>query len=548
MKRLLSALACVLAAMVVVSAQQMEGMNKPSANESASLMSGLGALHHPVSTKNAEAQRFFDQGLTLIYAFNHEEAIRSFRHAAELDPDMAMAYWGIAYALGPNINLDVDPVHEQAAYLATQQALALAAHAPDNERAYIEALAKRYSNDPKADLKRLAVDFKNAMGALTKRFPDDLDAATLYAESAMDLRPWQLWTTDGKPAEGTEEIIAVLESVLKRNPNHIGAIHYYIHAVEASPHPERALPYVAKLPAQVPAAGHLVHMPAHIYERTGDYTAAAESNRAAARADETYIKSRGGQGMYPLMYYNHNLHFECIAETMAGRYAAAIVAAHRLAANVAPSVKDVPMLESFMPTPTLVLVRFRRWDEISKLPQPARELPITVALWHFARGVAAAANGRLTDADNEQRAFADVVKTIPADASFGLNPAQAILRIAGDVLGARIALAKQDDKAGLALLRQAVADEDALAYDEPPAWFLPTREMLGGALLRAGQAAEAEQVFRADLGQHPHSGRSLFGLRESLKAQGKTREAQQADQEFKRAWQHADTQLTVATL
>src|ERR1041384_6109322 len=441
MKRLLSALACVLAAMVVVSAQQMEGMNKPSANESASLMSGLGALHHPVSTKNAEAQRFFDQGLTLIYAFNHEEAIRSFRHAAELDPDMAMAYWGIAYALGPNINLDVDPVHEQAAYLATQQALALAAHAPDNERAYIEALAKRYSNDPKADLKRLAVDFKNAMGALTKRFPDDLDAATLYAESAMDLRPWQLWTTDGKPAEGTEEIIAVLESVLKRNPNHIGAIHYYIHAVEASPHPERALPSVAKLPAQVPAAGHLVHMPAHIYERTGDCGARAESNRAAAGADETYIKSRGGQGMYPLMYYNHNLHFECIAETMAGRYAAAIVAARRLAANVAPSVKDVPMLESFMPTPTLVLVRFRRWDEISKLPQPARELPITVALWHFARGVAAAANGRLTDADNEQRAFADVVKTIPADASFGLNPAQAILRIAGDVLGARIALA-----------------------------------------------------------------------------------------------------------
>jgi tetratricopeptide (TPR) repeat protein len=549
MKRLLSAFAYVLAVAVVVCAQQqMDEMHKPSVSESASLMSGLGALHHPVSTKSTEAQRFFDQGLTLVYAFNHEEAIRSFRRAAELDPQMAMAYWGIAYALGPNINLDVDPEREQAAYDAAQQALKLATHAPEQERAYIEALALRYANDPKADLKKLAVAYKNAMGALVKRFPDDLDAATLYAESAMDLRPWQLWMADGKPAEGTEEIIAVLESVLKRNPNHIGAIHYYIHAVEASPHPERALPYVAKLPAQVPAAGHLVHMPAHIYERTGDYAAAAQSNRDAAHADEAYFKVHGTQGIYPAMYYNHNLHFECVAETMSGRYTEAIAAARQLEANVAPAVRLMPMLESFMPTPTLVLVRFRRWAEIMKVPQPARELPITVALWHFARGVADAANNRLQDADNEQRAFADVVKTIPADASFGLNSAQSILHIAGAVLGARIALAKQDNKAGIALLRQAVEAEDALAYDEPPAWFIPTRESLGGALLRAGQAAEAEQIFRADLVQHPHSGRSLFGLRESLKAQGKTREAQQVEQEFARAWQHADTQLNVADL
>src|SRR5205085_334203 len=267
-------------AAVVCAQQQMAGMHKPS--EAASLLSVLGSLHHPVSTKNPEAQRFFDQGLTLVYAFNHEEAVRSFRRAAALDPQMAMAYWGIAYALGPNINLDVDPEREKAAYEAAQHALALAAHAPARERAYIEALAKRYSNDPQADLKKLATDFKHAMGALAKQYPDDLDAATLYAESAMDLRPWQLWTADGKPAEGTEEIVATLESVLKRDPKHIGAIHYYIHAVEASPHPERALPYVAQLPAQVPAAGHLVHMPAHIYMRTGNYEAAAQSNRAAA--------------------------------------------------------------------------------------------------------------------------------------------------------------------------------------------------------------------------------------------------------------------------
>src|SRR2546421_2594217 len=366
--------------------------------DSASLVAGMGTMHHTVSTKNAEAQKFFDQGLSFVYAFNHDEAVRSFKRAADLDADLAMAYWGVAYALGPNINLDVDPEREIAAYNAVARARSLASKATPQERDYIEALAKRYTNDSAATpetLHRLASDFSGTMGALSKKYPNDLDAAVLYAESMMDLRPWQLWNKDGSPAEGTTEIVATLESVLKRDPNHIGAIHYYIHAVEASPHPERALPYVAKLPAQVPAAGHLVHMPAHIYERTGDYTAAAQSNRDAARADEAYIKSRGGQGMYPLMYYNHNLHFECIAETMAGRYADAIVAAHRLEANVAPPVKEMPMLESFMPTPTLVLVRFRHWDEIMKLPQPAREMPITVALWRFARGVADAANGRL---------------------------------------------------------------------------------------------------------------------------------------------------------
>src|SRR5436305_5861327 len=398
MKRITLTLAFFLTITSNILAQNNSGgMNMPVEEKPATLMTGLGSFHHAVSTTHAETQKFFDQGFTLLYAFNHEAAVRSFKRAAELDPQMAMGYWGIALALGPYINLDVDPEREKAAYDAVQKALTLSAKASENERAYIKALAKRYATDPKADLKALAVDYKNAMGALVKRFPDDLDAATLYAESAMDLRPWQLWTADGKPAEGTEEIIAVLESVLKRNPDHIGAIHYYIHAVEASPHPERALPYVAKLPAQVPAAGHLVHMPAHIYERTGDYAAAAQSNRDAARADEAYIKSRGGQGMYPLMYYNHNLHFECIAETMAGRYADAIVAAHKLEANVAPAVKEMPMLESFMPTPTLVLVRFRRWDEIMKLAQPAREMPITVALWRFARGVADVANGRLAD-------------------------------------------------------------------------------------------------------------------------------------------------------
>jgi hypothetical protein len=255
------------------------------------LMPGLGTHHHPVSTGNPEAQRFFDQGLRLIFAFNHDEAVRAFQRAAELDPQLAMAYWGIALAMGSNYNLPPEPEREKAAYEALQRALTLAAKAPEQERAYIEALSKRYSNDPQADLKKLAADYKHAMGELAKRYPDDLDSATLYAESAMNLRPWQLWGKDGAPAEGTEEIVAVLEAVLKRNPDHIGANHYYIHAVEASRHPERALPSAARLETLAPAAGHLVHMPSHIYLRVGDYLAAAHTNAVAAAVDEAYLKS-----------------------------------------------------------------------------------------------------------------------------------------------------------------------------------------------------------------------------------------------------------------
>ncbi len=264
-----------------VCAQHADMQTKSDAKP-AIMMAGMGSQHHPVSTTKPEAQKFFDQGLSFVYAFNHDGAIRSFTRAAKLDPQMAMAYWGIALALGPNINLDVDPDREKAAYEATQRALSLAAMVPENERAYIEALSRRYSIDPKADLKKLAVDYKNAMGELVKRYPDDLDAATLYAESAMNLRPWKFWSSDGKPAEGTEEIVATLESVLRRDPNHIGAIHYYIHAVEASSYPERALAYAPKLPSLAPDAGHLVHMPAHIYERTGDYQSAALSKHLRA--------------------------------------------------------------------------------------------------------------------------------------------------------------------------------------------------------------------------------------------------------------------------
>jgi hypothetical protein len=521
---------------------QMKGNEKP-----ATMMAGMGSHHHPVSTTNAEAQKFFDQGLSFVFAFNHEEAIRSFKRAAELDPQLAMAHWGIALALGPNINLDVDPEREKAAYEAVQKALSLAAGATESERAYIDALVKRYSIVPQADLKKLAVNYKNAMGDLLKRYPDDLDAATLYAESAMNLRPWKFWTADGKPAEGTEEIVATLESVLRREPNHIGAIHYYIHAVEASSHPERALAYAAKLPALIPAAGHLVHMPAHIYARTGDYQAAALSNQDAARADEAYMKAHGGGGLYPAMYYSHNLHFLAIAEGMSGRSANALAAAQQLEAYLAPHVKAMPMLEGFMTVSPLLLVRFNRWDDIAKHSAPDKSMVGTTAVWHFARGMAFDAKGRPKEAAAEFDALIAAQKLVPAAASFGLNSANHVLQIAQKVLAARLA-ERSDSKQAFALLRSAVELEDALAYDEPQAWFLPVREALGAALLRSGDYAGAEQVFRTDLEKNRRNGRSLFGLMEALKAQKKHHQAMLVKQQFDAAWKNADTKLTLDLL
>ncbi|MBC7909127.1 MAG: hypothetical protein H7Y30_01420 [Pyrinomonadaceae bacterium] len=541
------ALAFFLCTSPIILAQHTS-MHAPASEKPATLMPGLGSHHHPVTTGNAEAQKFFDQGLTLVYAFNHEEAVRSFRRAAELDPQMAMAHWGIALALGPNINLDVDPQREKAAYEAVQKALSLVAKVSERERAYIEALAKRYSIAPGADLKKLAVDYKNAMGELSKRYPDDLDAATLYAESAMNLKPWQLWTSDGKPAEGTEEIVAVLESVLRRDPDHIGAIHYYIHAVEASRHPERAMVYAPKLTTAVPAAGHLVHMPAHIYMRTGDYAAAARSNKDAAEADENFFKSSGREGFYPLMYYNHNLHFLAVAYGMSGQYAEAIAASRKLEKNIAANLKAMPMLDGFAATPMLMMVRFRKWDDIQKMPQPEAGLHGMIAVWRFARGMAHAAKGQIAEAENERKLFLESVKSVPAEAGYGLNSASSVLKIAEHVLSARIAVAQRNEKAAIELLRKGVLMEDALAYDEPPGWFLPLRETLGGVLLKSGDAAEAEKVFRADLQRNARNGRSLFGLMESLKAQGKNDAAQFVRREFESAWKNADTQLRVEDL
>src|SRR5882724_4129463 len=376
MRRLLAAL-LVLAGGLQVRAEE-HGMPRRAAP--VRLMAGLGDHRHPIATAEPEAQRFLDQGLNLVFAFNHEEAVRSFARAAELDPKAAMPRWGIALALGPNINLDVDPARERAAYDAVQKALALARGAPAHERAYVEALARRYANDNSADLKALAADYKNAMGEVVRRYPDDLDAATLYAESAMDLHPWQLWQADGTPTEGTEEITAVLESVLKRDPLHPGANHYYVHAVEASPHPERALPSAARLETLVPGAGHLVHMPAHIYMRTGDYLRAAQANERAVEADRAYV-AEGGHEMYALMYYAHDFHFMAAAYAMAGRGAAAQRAAGAVVATTRANAGDptqldpagVAMVDLFLMTPTFVGLRVHDWAGVLAAARPRRD-------------------------------------------------------------------------------------------------------------------------------------------------------------------------------
>ncbi|MGH9649323.1 MAG: hypothetical protein ACRD3I_02515, partial [Terriglobales bacterium] len=348
--------------------------------QSPALLNGLSDHHHPVKTSSPEAQTFFDQGFRLLYAFNHDEAERAFRRAAQLDPKMAMAWWGVSYAVGPNYNLPVDAAREKIAYDAVQKALALSAGGPEAERAYIEALARRYSNDPNPDYSQLARNFEDAMRQLSQRYPDDLDAATLFAESLMNLRPWELWNKDGSPAPGTSEIVSVLESVLRRDPHHIGANHYYIHAVEASSSPDRALPSAGRLGTLAPAAGHLVHMPGHVYIRVGDYEAMRRSNIAAALTDETYLKTAPPNilgGIYSLMYYSHNLHFIAVAAAMEGRYAEAHSAADRLAGHIAPHAPAMPGVESFMSAPLVADLRFHRWDNVLKMPEPPAAWKIT---------------------------------------------------------------------------------------------------------------------------------------------------------------------------
>jgi tetratricopeptide (TPR) repeat protein len=412
-------------------------------------------------------------------------------------------------------------------------------------------MALRFPADPKADRRQAAEAYHGAMRELVKQFPDDLDAATLFAESGMNLHPWGLWMVDGTPREGTEEIVATLESVIKRDPNHLGAIHYYIHSVEASKSPERALAGANRLAAMAPAAGHIVHMPAHVYIRTGDYAAAVKTNQEAAAVDQAYIKASGAQGIYPMMYYSHNLHFVAMCSAMNGDYDEANKNAGLLAAHVAPHVKDMPPLEGFMTIPIAVDVRFHKWDEILKMPKSDPEMKIMTVFWHFARGMALAAKGKVNEAEAEYQVVSDAEKNTPEDVVFAMpvnNKAKDVLKIARDVLGAKIALAKKDSVGAIALLQSAVAAQDTLKYAEPEDWFFPVRESLGAALVMNGDNAGAEKVFREDLDHHPRNPRSLFGLQQALKAQGKEYDAGFVQKQLRASWKGGSTQLKLDDL
>jgi tetratricopeptide (TPR) repeat protein len=544
-------LACVLCGMLLCLGASAQDHSAHPQTHPVTLVTGLGDLHHPVSTKNPQAQDFFDQGLRFIYAFNHDEAARSFQHAAELDPKLAMAYWGVAEAVGPNYNDPADPDRYEHAHDSVQKAVDLSADAAPSDQAYIQALAKRFPADPKSDLRKAAEDYRDAMRQVVSEFPDDLDAATLFAEAGMNLHPWGLWHVDGTPEAGTDEIVSALESVMKRDPNHLGAVHYYIHAVEASASPERALAGANRLAALAPAAGHIVHMPAHVYIRTGDYDAAVKTNEKAAEVDRAYIKATGAQGIYPMMYYSHNLHFIAMCGAMNGSYAESRKNADLLVENVGPHVKAMPPLEGFMTIPVAVEIRFHHWNEILKMPQPDASMKVATVFWHFGRGLALASTGKVTEAEAEYKIVSDAEAATPPDVIFQMpinNKAKDILKIAKDVLGAKIAVAKRDNSSAIAMLREAVAIQDTLKYGEPPDWFYPVRESLGGVLLMSGDAPAAEKVFRDDLERNLRNPRSLWGLHQALLEQKRSYDAGFVQKEFDASWKGGTQALKLEDL
>jgi len=511
------------------------------------LNAGYGRVAHATSTKNPQAQRYFEQGLVLYYGFNHEEARRCFEAAATLDSAMAMAWWGAALSLGPNYNSGIDSQGELKAYEAEQNAVAASSTASQRERDYVKALGARYSNDPKADYKQLSAAYSAAMRDLAAKYPDDLDAATLYAESLMDLHPWQLYRADGTPAPGTGEIVRTLESVLKRDPNHIGANHFYIHAVESSNHPQDGLASAQRLAGLAPESGHLVHMPGHIYMRTGDHLRSLETNRKAVAADEAFFARTGSEGIYE-MYYIHNLHFVAVEAMFLGRSAEAISAVMKIHDKLLPHAAEMPMVDGFVALPSQILVRLNRWDDVMKLPEPPLHLPFSQYMWHFSRAMALASSGREEAAAAQ---LGEMQKLAPKAAKVQLDPidtanTERIMTITSEVVQAKIAERQNRSDDAIVHLKRAVAIQDQSDYDEPQDWISPVRESLGGTLLRAHRAAEAEAVFREDLRRNPKNPRSLFGLAESLRQQQK--DDADALSDFLRAWQYADLNLKVDDL
>jgi tetratricopeptide (TPR) repeat protein len=512
-----------------------------SISDTVPLYTNLGSHHKRISTRVPATQQYFDQGLRLVYGFNHVEAIRSFTRAAELDSTCAMCYWGIALAYGPHVNAPMDSASGVAAYAAAQKALALKSHATAPERAYIEAVAQRYAAVPPTDRARLDTLYSRAMERVANTYANDLDAATLYAESLMDLRPWNYWRPDGTPYPGTNEIVHQLRRVLSRNPNHPGACHYYIHAVEAV-NPQAAVPCAERLARLMPGEGHMVHMPAHIYIRVGRWNDAVQANQHAIHTDEVFIEGQHPMGVYPLAYYPHNIHFLAFASTMAGRSVQAIEASNTLTSKVnLDAARQVGMLQEMLPYHALTLTTFGKWDDVLAEPLPPADIRFSYAMAYYARGVAHAAKGQWAEA----QAALDTVTAINAATPEGADGKTA-LSIAVHALSGEIATRRGDLDAGTNHFREATKIEDAGLYFEPPKWYYPIRHSLGAALLKAGQNAKAEKVYREDLRRFPENGWSLFGLAQALRAQGKNTEAAAAEARFRRAWASTDVTLTAS--
>ena len=539
-------LLCGVAWSIGLDPNQVRAAPPSEARQSVQLFDNLGILHHAITTTSEQAQRYFDQGLRLVYAFNHEEAIHAFEEAARLDPTAAMAYWGIALALGPNINAAMDKENERRARDAAQNARTLSAQLSAAERGYIEALSARYSakGRSRASLDKMYAD---AMRTLWRQFPDDADAGTLFAESLMDMRPWDLWTADGRAKPGTEEIVSTLESVIAKHPNHPGACHYYIHAVEASATPERALPCAERLPGLMPGAGHLVHMPAHIYIRLGKYHEAAERNAHAAHVDQQYLSGRALTSDYADGYYTHNLHFLWASLAMEGRRAEALKVARDLTGTITEGeARKDKWKELYLPTPIWSMIRFGQWDELLREPVPAKLLRLQQGMWRLGRGLALAATGRLPGAEGEHFVLAGLTKRLGRDRTSEEKTERALLKIAERLLAGDIAVHRQKYDDAITMFRDAVKLEDALPYSEPRFWPIPVRQYLGAALLVAGQPGEAEAVYQADLAKNPSNGWALFGLTQSLRAQQKSSEAETVEQQFKTAWTYADVTLAAS--
>jgi tetratricopeptide (TPR) repeat protein len=517
--------------------------------ELAPRLQNLGVHKFVVTTKSERAQLFFNQGINLSYGFNHAEASRAFREVARLDPDCAMAHWGQALVLGPNINAPMAPEDEPKAYELVQRAIALKPKASERERAYIDALAQRYTGKPE-DRKARDRAYADAMREVRKHYPDDLEAATLSAEALMDLRPWDYWTREGLAYPGTDEIVSVLESVMKRNPEHPGALHFYIHAMEPTKNPERAEQAADTLISLMPGAGHMVHMPAHIFVRVGRYDDASDTNELAIRADEDYIAQCRAQGIYPLGYYPHNIHFLWWAASMEGRSRVSQEAARKTASKIPPEqLRELPFLQGFIVVPYHAMVKFGLWDEILSEPKPAQESPFVQGVWHYARGMAFTAKRQFAQAAKELAILEEVLRgeslrKMPASSS--ANTAQTILRIAPEVLAGEMAAKQGHFEQAIARLDRAVRLEDALIYTEPADWPFPTRHSLGAVLLQAGRPEEAAIVYWEDLRRFPENGWSLFGLMQALQAQGKNDEATLVEKRFQKAWARADVKLTAS--